>query len=236
VIRLHDTMARMKREFEPADPRRITMYVCGPTVYGRAHIGNARPAVVFDLLRRVLEHAYPGADVIYARNVTDIDDKIINSGKEEGVDTSVITERYERFYLEDMGALGVQPPTIAPHATQEIPAMVAMIEQLIELGHAYAAEGHVLFSVLSDPGLWRLVAARPGRDDCRRPGRSGALQARPGRLRAVEAERGGRSRLGQSVGAGAAGLAHRMLGYDPRASGRDDRYSRRRARPYLSAP
>ena len=151
MIRLHDTMAREKRVFEPADPKRITMYVCGPTVYGRAHIGNARPAVVFDLLRRVLEHEYPDAEVIYARNVTDVDDKIIASAEQEGVDPSVITERYERFYLEDMGALGVNPPTIAPHATQEIGPMIAMIERLIETGNAYEAEGHVLFSVPSDP-------------------------------------------------------------------------------------
>jgi cysteinyl-tRNA synthetase len=151
MIRLFDTMARAKRAFEPADPKRITIYVCGPTVYGRAHIGNARPAVVFDLLRRVLERANPDAEVIYARNVTDVDDKIINSARAEGVDVSVITERYERFYLEDMGALGVQPPTIAPHATQEIGPMVAMIGELIAKGHAYEAEGHVLFSVSSDP-------------------------------------------------------------------------------------
>jgi cysteinyl-tRNA synthetase len=151
VIRLHDTMTREKRAFEPADPKRITMYVCGPTVYGRAHIGNARPAVVFDLLRRVLEHEYPDAEVIYARNVTDVDDKIIASAEKEGVDPSVITERYERFYLEDMGALGVNPPTIAPHATQEIGPMISMIERLIECGNAYEAEGHVLFSVPSDP-------------------------------------------------------------------------------------
>jgi cysteinyl-tRNA synthetase len=151
MIRLHDTLARAKREFVPADPKRITMYVCGPTVYGRAHIGNARPAVVFDLLRRVLEHAFPEADVIYARNVTDVDDKIIASAEEEDVDTAVITERYERHYLEDMGALGVNPPTIAPHATHEIGPMIAMIETLVARGHAYAAEGHVLFSVPSDP-------------------------------------------------------------------------------------
>ena len=151
MIRLYDTMTRKKRAFEPADPKRITMYVCGPTVYGRAHIGNARPAVVFDLLRRVLEHEYPDAEVIYARNVTDVDDKIIASAEQEGVDPSVITERYERFYLDDMGALGVNPPTIAPHATQEIAPMIAMIERLIEGGNAYEAEGHVLFSVPSDP-------------------------------------------------------------------------------------
>lgn len=151
MIRLHDTMTRKKRAFEPADPKRITMYVCGPTVYGRAHIGNARPAVIFDLLRRVLEHEYPDAEVIYARNVTDVDDKIIASAEEEGVDPSVITERYERFYLGDMGALDVNPPTIAPHATQEIGPMIAMISGLIESGNAYEAEGHVLFSVPSDP-------------------------------------------------------------------------------------
>jgi cysteinyl-tRNA synthetase len=151
MIRLHDTLAREKREFVPADPTRITMYVCGPTVYGRAHIGNARPAVVFDLLRRVLEHAFPEAEVVYARNVTDVDDKIIASAEEEGVNTSVITERYERHYLEDMGALGVNPPTIAPHATHEIGPMIAMTETLVAKGHAYEAEGHVLFSVPSDP-------------------------------------------------------------------------------------
>jgi len=106
---------------------------------------------VFDLLRRVLEHEYPDAQVIYARNVTDVDDKIIASAAKEGVDVSVITERYERFYLEDMGALGVNPPTIAPHATQEIGPMIAMISELVARGNAYEAEGHVLFSVASDP-------------------------------------------------------------------------------------
>jgi len=156
MIRLHDTMTREKRPFVPLNPQRITMYVCGPTVYGRAHIGNARPAVIFDLLRRELEHEFPDAEVIYARNVTDVDDKIIASAQAEGVDVSVITDRYERFYLEDMGALGVQPPTIAPHATQEILPMIAMISELIAKGHAYEAEGHVLFSVASDPDYGEL--------------------------------------------------------------------------------
>jgi len=151
MIRLYDTMAREKRAFEPQDPQRITMYVCGPTVYGRAHIGNARPAVVFDTLRRLLNHSYPDAEVVYARNVTDVDDKIIAAAEGEGVDPSVITERYERHYLEDMGALGVRPPDIAPHATAEIGPMITMIAELIERGHAYTAEGHVLFSVPSDP-------------------------------------------------------------------------------------
>jgi cysteinyl-tRNA synthetase len=144
-------MSREKRVFEPADPKRITVYVCGPTVYGRAHIGNARPAVVFDTLARLIRHEFGRDSLVYARNVTDVDDKIIDSAEKEGVDPSVITKRYEDFYLADMGALGVNPPDIAPHATQEIPAMVAMIERLIETGNAYEAEGHVLFSVPSDP-------------------------------------------------------------------------------------
>jgi cysteinyl-tRNA synthetase len=151
MIRLHDTMTREKRDFMPADPQRITMYVCGPTVYGRAHIGNARPAVVFDTLARLIRHEFGASSLVYARNVTDVDDKILVAAEEEGVEPSVITERFERFYLEDMGALGVQPPNIAPHATQEIAQMIAMIERLIGLGNAYEAEGHVLFSVPSDP-------------------------------------------------------------------------------------
>jgi len=151
MIRLHDTLAREKRPFVPLNPQRITMYVCGPTVYGRAHIGNARPAVVFDTLSRLIRHEFGEQSLVYARNVTDVDDKIINSAKEEGVDPSVITERYERYYLDDMGALGVRQPDIAPHATQEIPAMVALIGELIDKGFAYEAEGHVLFHVASDP-------------------------------------------------------------------------------------
>jgi cysteinyl-tRNA synthetase len=151
MIRLYDTMTREKRPFVPLNPQRITMYVCGPTVYGRAHIGNARPAVVFDMLARLIRHEFGEKSLVYARNVTDVDDKILASAETEGVDPPVITERYERFYLEDMGALGVRPPDIAPHATQETPQMIAMIERLIGLDHAYEAQGHVLFSVPSDP-------------------------------------------------------------------------------------
>ncbi|HEY5723463.1 MAG TPA: cysteine--tRNA ligase [Allosphingosinicella sp.] len=150
-IRLHDTMAREKRVFTPADPERVTLYVCGPTVYNRAHIGNARPAVVFDVLSRLLRHVYGRDEVVYARNVTDVDDKIIEAARAEGVDPSVITERFERHYLDDMGALGVAPPDLAPHATRNIGDMVAMIARLIETGNAYEADGHVLFNVPSDP-------------------------------------------------------------------------------------
>ena len=149
MIQLHDTITREKRLFVPQNAQRITMYVCGPTVYGRAHIGNARPAVVFDTLARLIRHQFGDHSLVYARNVTDVDDKIIAAAETAGVDTGVITERYERIYLEDMGALGVQPPTIAPHATKHIPHMIGMIERLIDHGHAYAADGHVLFNVPS---------------------------------------------------------------------------------------
>jgi cysteinyl-tRNA synthetase len=150
-IRLHDTMAREKRVFTPADPARVTMYLCGPTVYNRAHIGNARPAVIFDVLARLLRHVYGTDSLVFARNVTDVDDKIIEAARTEGVEPSVITERFERHYDKDMGALGVAKPSITPHATGHIAEMVAMIARLIEAGNAYEAEGHVLFNVPSDP-------------------------------------------------------------------------------------
>ncbi len=160
LIRLYDTMRRAKVDFAPADPGRVTMYVCGPTVYGRAHIGNARPAVVFDVLARLLRHEYDADSLVYARNVTDIDDKIIAAAAAEGVTTEVITRRFEDHYLADMGALGVAPPTLAPHATDHIPAMVAMIGELIARGAAYAAEGHVLFDVTA-PGDYGRLSRRP---------------------------------------------------------------------------
>jgi cysteinyl-tRNA synthetase len=138
------------------------MYVCGPTVYGRAHIGNARPAVVFDTLARLIRHEFGENSLVYARNVTDVDDKIIAAAEAEGVGYRKITERYYRHYMEDMGALNVQPPNFEPRATGYIPSMVAMIERLIALGHAYEAEGHVLFSVPSDPDYG--VLSRRDRD------------------------------------------------------------------------
>jgi cysteinyl-tRNA synthetase len=156
MIRLYDTKAREKRDFEPGDPDRVTLYVCGPTVYNRAHIGNARPAVVFDVLAGLLRHTFGEGKVVYARNVTDVDDKIIDSARAEGVDPSVVTRRYEDFYLADMGALGVRPPDLAPKATETVDEMVAMIARLVEAGFAYEADGHVLFHVPSDPGYGAL--------------------------------------------------------------------------------
>ena len=144
-IQLYNTLTRKKEDFEPQDPNRVTMYVCGPTVYNYAHIGNARPAVIFDLWRRVLEQKYP--KVIYARNITDVDDKINQAAAEQNIEINVISERYTQAYLDDMGAVGVNPPTLAPKATEHIPEIIAMIQTLVERDNAYEAEGHVLFDV-----------------------------------------------------------------------------------------
>lgn len=160
MIRLFNTAARAKQELVPINPDRVTMYVCGPTVYGRAHIGNFRPAVVFDVLQRLLRHSYGPEKVIYARNITDIDDKIMDKARAEGVSIDVITERYEALYLEDAATLGVERPDLHPHATSSIPAMVEMIDLLIAKGHAYAAEGHVLFDVASH-GDYGSLSRRP---------------------------------------------------------------------------
>ena len=153
-LTLYNTLSRRKEEFVPIDPDRVTMYVCGPTVYSYAHIGNARPAVVFDVLVRLLRHQWP--NVVFARNITDIDDKINAAAAEQGVDIGEITSKFEKIYLDDMASLGVAPPDIEPHATDHIPEMIAMMEKLIGDGHAYAAEGHVLFNVPSYPEYGQL--------------------------------------------------------------------------------
>ena len=146
-IALYNTLSKSKEAFVPLDPERVTMYVCGPTVYNRVHIGNARPAVVFDTLYRVLQSQYP--NVVYARNITDIDDKIMNTAAELGEDITELSQRYAQAYFEDMEALNCLDPNIIPYATQHIPEMINMIERLIAKGHAYAAEGNVLFAVQS---------------------------------------------------------------------------------------
>ncbi len=144
---IHDTLRRRKVEFTPADPKRITMYVCGPTVYNYAHIGNARPVVVFDVLYRLLQRLYPDAEVIYARNFTDVDDRINAAAIEQGVDISVITNRFADVYEADMAALNALPPTHSPRATAYMTEMVALIERLIQQGAAYVSESEVLFDV-----------------------------------------------------------------------------------------
>lgn len=146
-LHLYNTLKREKQVFIPQDPDRVTMYACGPTVYNYAHIGNARPAVIFDLLFRVLSNRY--SSVIYARNITDVDDKINAAAAEQNVPIEVISKRYSDAYHTDMAALGVGLPTIEPRATQHIGQMIDMIKRLIGSDHAYEADGHVFFSVES---------------------------------------------------------------------------------------
>ncbi|MFN8726954.1 MAG: cysteine--tRNA ligase, partial [Rhodospirillales bacterium] len=147
TLHVHNTLTRRKEEFVPLDPARVRMYVCGPTVYDFAHIGNARPVVVFDTLHRVLKRLFPRVE--YARNITDIDDKIIARAAEAGRTIDAITEETTRAYHADMAALGAGRPDHEPRCTRTVPEMVAMIGKLVAAGHAYAAEGHVLFHVPS---------------------------------------------------------------------------------------
>ncbi len=153
---LHDTLHREKRAFEPRDPERVTLYVCGPTTWDYAHIGNARPPVVFDVLVRLLRREYGADSVVYARNVTDVDDKINAKAAKEGVPIGEITAKFEAAYLADMAALNVSPPDIAPHVTDHMGAIVKQIGQIIDQGCAYVAEGHVVFDVSSYPSYGAL--------------------------------------------------------------------------------
>jgi len=155
-LTIHDTLHREKRVFTPRNPDRVTLYVCGPTVYDYAHIGNARPPVVFDVLVRLLRRTYGADKVIYARNVTDVDDKINQKAAREGTPIGEVTSRYEAAYLEDMGRLNVSPPDLAPHVTDHMDAIVKQIGAIMEQGCAYAAEGHVLFDVSSYETYGRL--------------------------------------------------------------------------------
>ena len=149
AIQLTNSKTRKKEIFEPIDPNNVRMYVCGPTVYDRAHIGNARPVIVFDVLYRLLRHVYGPDHVTYVRNFTDVDDKINKKAQDTGRSIKEITDETTQWYLDDMRAVGAMDPDQMPRATEFIGAMISMIEGLIAAGHAYAAEGHVLFSVES---------------------------------------------------------------------------------------
>lgn len=149
MIRLTNTLTRTKELFEPANPDQVSMYVCGPTVYNFAHIGNARPAVIFDVLYRLLKRRYH--KVLYARNFTDVDDKINAAAKESGQPISAVTNRFITAYHDDMASLGVLSPDLEPRVTENINQIIGMVEQLIHRGNAYVAEGHVLFHVPSFP-------------------------------------------------------------------------------------
>ena len=161
MLQVYNTLAREKQRFEPLDPQHVRIYVCGPTVYDLAHIGNARPVIVFDVLVRLLRRLY--RSVTYARNITDVDDKINAAFQQTGESIESITARTTAAYHDDMAAVAALPPDIEPRATQHIPQMIAMIETLIERGYAYEADGHVLFNVLEMPDYGQL--SRHNRDE-----------------------------------------------------------------------
>ena len=154
TLRIHNTLTGEKEAFTPLDPERVTLYVCGPTVYNYVHIGNARPVVAFDVLYRLLRRLYP--KVVYARNITDIDDKIINAARDNDEPIEHLTERFTAAFEEDMAELGALRPTVEPKATDHVDDMIGIIQKLIEKNHAYEAEGHVLFSVRSMKDYGRL--------------------------------------------------------------------------------
>ncbi|MFN9542421.1 MAG: cysteine--tRNA ligase, partial [Alphaproteobacteria bacterium] len=155
-LTIYNTLAREKQVFTPIDPKNVRMYVCGPTVYDFAHIGNGRPVIVFDVLFRLLRHAYGPGHVTYVRNITDVEDKIIARAAERGIPIRELTEGTARIYQEDALALGSLPPTVEPRVTETMDVIIDMIARLIAAGHAYAAEGHVLFDVPSDPDYGQL--------------------------------------------------------------------------------
>ncbi len=158
-LRLHNSLTRSREVFTPIDPGHVRMYVCGPTVYDLAHLGNARPVVVYDVLARLLRRLYPR--VTYVRNITDVDDKINARASRDGVSIAEVTSRTAADFHADMAALGALPPDVEPRATQHIAEMVMMIERLIASGHAYEAEGHVLFAVPSFPAYGKLSGRSP---------------------------------------------------------------------------
>jgi len=152
-IKLYNTFSGKKEEFNPIQPNRVSMYICGPTVYSSPHIGNARGPVIFDVLAKLLRMNY---ELTYVRNITDLDDKIYQAAKDEGTDINSITKRYTDIYQEDMKALGVHKPDVEPRATDHVPQMIKMINKLLTTGHAYVREEHVLFSVDSFPDYGQL--------------------------------------------------------------------------------
>ena len=163
TLTLTNTLTRQKEPFLPLDPRNVRMYVCGPTVYDYAHVGNARPIVVFDVLARLLRHLYGGGQVTYARNITDVEDKINARAAERGISIAELTAETTELFHQDMAALGALPPDVEPRATGHIAEMIVLIEQLISGGYAYENEGHVLFHVPADANYG--VLSRRSRDD-----------------------------------------------------------------------
>ena len=211
-ITLYNTRTRTKEPFVPIDAANVRMYVCGPTVYDRAHIGNARPVVVFDTLFRLLRHVYGEDHVTYVRNITDVDDKINARAAESGRPIGEITAETARWFHEDMTALGALPPSHEPRATAYVAEMIAMIEALIARGHAYAAEGHVLFAVASYPDYGRF--SHRSLDEMQAGARVEVAPYKRDPMDFVlwKPSDAATARLGQPLGPRPPRLAHRMLG------------------------
>jgi hypothetical protein len=253
-LKFWNTLTRAKEEFQPIDDKNVRMYVCGPTVYDYAHIGNARPLIVFDVLYRLLRHVYGESHVTYVRNITDVDDKINARALRDYPDLPLneaiakVTEKTADRFHKDAAALGCLEPTHEPRATAHIDGMVKMIQTLIDKGNAYVTSGRegreVLFAVSSMPGLRQAVEPQARRAAGRRPHRGGGSQAQSGRLRLVEGIGRRRARLGRQLHRErrdpdhprTSRLAHRVLGDERASPGRDLRHPRRRTGPDLPAP
>ena len=206
-MKIYNTLTKTKQEFVPLEPGKVKMYVCGPTVYNYIHIGNARPMIVFDTVRRYMEHK--GYEVNYVSNFTDVDDKIIKKAIEEGVDAEEISERYIAECKKDMASLNVKPATTHPQATKEIDGMLDMIGKLIDDGHAYAAaDGTVYYRTRSFKEYGKL--SHKNLDDLRGGNRSLLVSGEDGSFgfRSLEAQEGRRALLGISMVQGPSRLAY----------------------------
>ena len=238
-MQIFNTMTRRKEEFVPQTPGEYRIYVCGPTVYNYIHMGNARPLVVFDTLRRYLE--YRGNKVIFVSNITDIDDKLINRAKEEGVSMAEVARHYADEYLKDADGLNVKRPTVQPRATEHIREILDLVGDLVASGHAYVARnGDVYFRVRSDPEYGKL--SHLNLDDLESGNRElrsqmdDDLKEDPRRLCRLEGGQARRAQLGQPLRQGPSGLAHRVQRHGPQASGQDHRPARRRPGPGVPPP
>ena len=239
TLTLYNTLTRRKEPFRPIDAKNVRMYVCGPTVYDYAHIGNARPVIVFDVLFRLLRHIYGEKHVTYARNITDVEDKINARAAEEGVSIGDLTARTTKQFHADIAALGVLEPTVEPRATDHIAEMRVLIEALVANGHAYVAEEHVLFNVPSMKDYGRL--SNRSLEEMEAGAR---VEVAPYKRDAMDFVLWKPSKAGEPSWPSPAGiatpgparLAHRVLGDGGEASGPGVRHPRRRHRPGVPPP
>ena len=231
-MRLYNTLTRKVDEFAPADDT-VKMYVCGPNLYAPCHVGHAMSYVVFDTLRRYLE--YRGYKVRHVQNFTDIEDKIIARAQAMNVSTDELARQYVDRFFVDMDRLRIQRAHVYPLATHEIPGMIEMVQGLIAKGHAYPVEGDVYFRVTSDPRLRQAFRPLAGRPPGGRAHRSRRAQGAPDGLRALEGFEAGRAVVGEPVGTGTPGLAHRVLRHVAALPGGDAGHPRRRPGPHLPA-